>query len=155
MTAQKQYLTQEGLEKLLAELEHLRTTRRAEAAERVRDALEMGATDDNEYEDAKNEQAFLEGRILELEDIVRNAVIIPEDQEVSGIVSMGSTVTVKSENNLVQTYKIVGSAEADARERKISNESPVGSALLGHKKGDTVEVLTPAGIRKLKITKIE
>lgn len=155
MTAQKQYLTQEGLEKLAAELEYLRTVRRAEAAERVRNALEMGGAEDNEYEEAKNEQAFVEGRIMDLEDILRNVVLIPEDQKRSGVVAIGSTVTVKADNNLKQTYKIVGSAEADAKEHKISNESPVGAALLGHRKGDTVEVQTPAGTRKLKIVQVE
>lgn len=155
MTTHKQYLTEEGVGKLQAELDSLIATRRPVVADRVEKARELGNTEDNEYDDAKNEQAFVEGRILELEDILKNAEVIRDDATPSAFIKIGSNVTVKTDDGKEQTYKIVGSAEADAKERRISNESPVGLALLGHKAGETVQVVAPAGIRKLKVVKIE
>lgn len=155
MTSQKEYyLTKEGLAKLEAELEHLRTVRRPEAAELVQRALELGNTEDNEYEDAKNEQAFVEGRFLALENTLRNAVIVPSDAQPSEMVKIGSFVTVLTDARREETYQIVGSAEADSKMRRISYESPVGKALLGRRAKDVVEVVVPAGLRKLTIVKI-
>jgi transcription elongation factor GreA len=150
-------LTPEGLEELKAKIEHLSTTRRQEVAERIRAAREFGDISENaEYDDAKNEQAMLEKQISDLEDKLRSATVI--DTPGSGdTVTVGVTVHVKDQKtDKSQKYKIVGSAEANPGEQKLSNESPVGRALLGHKRGDVVSVPVPRGpARKLKITKIE
>ncbi len=148
-------LTPEGLEKLKAELDHLYTDRRPQIAEQIQKAKELGGTVDNaEYDDAKNEQAFVEGRILTLEKMIKNAVIIDESETKSGVVGLGSKVTVRDPDGEEDYYTVVGSAEADPSENKISNESPVGSAVLGKKKGDVVDVKTPAGSLKFKIVKV-
>jgi transcription elongation factor GreA len=145
-------LTHEGLEKLQRELEELRTVKRTEIAERIKYAKEFGDISENsEYEDAKNEQGMLEGRILTLEKLVRNAVIIEEHHD--GVVNVGSTVTVKDDHGQ-EIYTIVGPAEVDMAAGRISMESPVGKAVMGHKVGDEVGVVTPAGQRKLKIVKV-
>ena len=147
-------LTREGLDKLEKELDELRTVKRAEIAERIKYAKDFGDISENaEYEDAKNEQGMLEGRILTLENMVRNAVIIDEEKRGDGGVAIGSTVHVKDEFG-TQTFTIVGPAEVDVAGGRISLESPVGKALLGHKVGETVEVQSPGGVRKLKITKL-
>ncbi|MGD1054072.1 MAG: transcription elongation factor GreA [Candidatus Dormibacteria bacterium] len=144
-------LTKEGLDKLAAELEELRTVRRAEVAERIKYAKDFGDISENaEYEAAKNEQGMLEGRILTLEMMVRNAVII-EQAEVGGIVQVGSTVEVKDEYG-TQAFTIVGPAEVDVTSGRISMESPVGKALLGRRIGDKVAVQSPGGVRELKVT---
>ena len=144
-------LTKEGLDKLAAELEELRTVRRAEVAERIKYAKDFGDISENaEYEAAKNEQGMLEGRILTLEMMVRNAVII-EQAEVGGVVQVGSTVEVKDEYG-TQAFTIVGPAEVDVTSGRISMESPVGKALLGKRIGDKVEVQSPGGVRELKVT---
>ncbi len=155
--AQKEvFLTPEGLEKLKAELEHLRSVRRQQVADQIQRAKELGGTVDNaEYDDAKNEQAFVEGRILTLEKMLKNASIIQEEKAPSSSVRLGSKVTVRSKGGEKELYTIVGSAEANPGEGKISNESPVGKALMGKRVGDEVEVRAPAGARKLKITAIE
>ncbi len=138
------YLTHDGLEKLRAELEQLVNVRRAEVAARIHDAKEHGDLAENaEYEDAKNEQAFVEGRIQTLESLIRNAVLIDEHHS-SDHVQIGSTVMVDSPDGK-ETFHIVGSAEADPGAGRISNESPVGRALLGHRKGDKVVVHVPSG----------
>ena len=138
------YITQEGLNRLQAELEVLRNKRRPEVAERIRQAKEFGDINENaEYDDAKNEQGFVEGRVLLLEKLVRNATII-EGKHVKGIVEVGSTVKVHDEYG-DEAFTIVGSAEAKPAEGRISNESPVGRALLGKKKGEKVVVKVPAG----------
>ena len=145
-------LTREGLEKLQAELDELRTVRRNEVAERIKYAMEFGdITENAEYEDAKNEQGMLEGRILTLEKTIRNAVIIEEHHD--GVIGVGSAVTVKDEGGS-ETYTIVGPAEVDVTTGRISLESPVGKALMGHRKGEKVSVQTPAGSRELTITKV-
>jgi transcription elongation factor GreA len=146
-------LTKEGLEKLQIELDELRTVRRNEIAERIKYAKEFGDISENsEYEDAKNEQGMLEGRILTLEKMVRNAVIIEEHH--GGNVQVGATVTVTDEHGKA-SYTIVGAAvEVDAGSGRISHESPVGRALMGHKVGEQVTVQTPAGPRTMKITKV-
>ena len=154
--AQKEvFLTPEGLEKLKTELEHLRSVRRQEVADQIHRAKELGGTVDNaEYDDAKNEQAFVEGRILTLEKMIKNASIIQEKAP-SSSVRLGSKVTVRSKGGEKENYAIVGSAEANPSEGKISNESPVGKALMGKRVGDEVEVRAPAGTRKMKIIAIE
>jgi transcription elongation factor GreA len=146
-------LTEEGLKKLQVELEELKTTKRAEIAERIKYAMDFGDISENaEYEDAKNEQGMLEGRILTLENMIRNAVMIEGAAE-GGVVGVGSTVEVKDEFGK-QTYTVVGPAEADVASGRISHESPVGKALMGCKVGDKVMVATPGGEREVKITKI-
>ena len=151
-------VTKDGFEKLKLEIEHLRTIKRREIAERIKEAREFGDISENaEYDHAKNEQAMLEARIAQLEDKLRSATVIDEKTIDTGVVSIGSKVRVKDQKSgrSVQ-YHIVGSAEADPAENKLSNESPVGAALLGKKRGDVVSVAVPRGpARKLKITKIE
>ncbi len=138
------YLSREGLQKLREELEEMVTVKRPEIAQRIHDAKEHGdLTENAEYEDAKNEQAFVEGRIQTLEVLIKNATIIDENHSTDFVV-IGSTVKLKGDHG-TETYTIVGSAEADPSQGKISNESPVGRALLGKKKGDKVVVQVPAG----------
>jgi transcription elongation factor GreA len=148
-------LTPEGLANLKAELEHLSTTRRREVAARIKDAREYGDISENaEYDDAKNEQAMLEARIAQLEDRLRSATVIDTSELDTDVVRVGTVVHVK-EGGKSTKYTIVGSAEAKPAEMKLSNESPIGKALLGHKRGEEVTFATPKGERKLKITKIE
>jgi transcription elongation factor GreA len=150
-------LTPEGLQKLKDEIEELSTVKRREVAERIKEAREFGDISENsEYDDAKNEQAMLETRIASLEDKLRSAQVIDASSLSSDIVRVGSLVDVKDEDNgKNQTYTIVGSTEADPANHRLSNESPVGKALIGHKKGDVVSVPAPKGERKLKIVKID
>jgi transcription elongation factor GreA len=147
------YLTREGLESLRAELEEMTNVRRAEVAARIHDAKEHGDLSENaEYEDAKNEQAFVEGRIQTLEALIKNATIIDENHSTEHV-QIGSTVKVESPDG-PEEFTIVGSAEAAPREGRISNESPVGRALLGKKKGEKVLVRVPAGDFTYKIISI-
>ena len=151
-------LTPEGLEDLKAKLENLSTVRRREVAERIKEAREFGDISENsEYDDAKNEQMMLEKQIAEIEERLRSARIIDEGDVSTDVVSVGSTVHVKDQKTDKSVkYRIVGSSEANPSEQKLSNESPVGKALLGHKRGETVKVPVPRGpARQLKITKIE
>ena len=151
-------LTPEGLEKLKAELEDLTTNKRREVAERIKDAREYGDISENsEYDDAKNEQAMLEARILSLEEKLRSATVVDAKDITTDVVGVGTAVKVKdAESGKSVTYTIVGSTEASPAERKLSNESPVGRALIGHKKNEIVTVQLPNGsARALKITKIE
>ena len=149
-------LTPEGLDKLKAELEHLLTVHRHEVAEKIHMAKEMGGTDHNaEYEGAKNEQAFMEGRILTLETMIKNATLIQSEKSPPDLVRLGSKVTVLNQDGKPEYYTIVGSAEADPNEGRISNESPVGQALLGKRVGNEVEVEAPAAVLKLLITEIQ
>jgi transcription elongation factor GreA len=150
-------LTREGLQKLDEELEHLKSVKRREVAERIKLAISYGDISENsEYEDAKNEQAFIEGRIMTLEKMLRNARIISEDEVNTDVVSIGSTVTLKDvEFDEIITYTIVGSAEADPASNKISNESPVGRALIGKSVGSTVDVQVPAGTIQFQILEIK
>jgi transcription elongation factor GreA len=148
-------LTPEGLEKLKQEIEHLSVTRRREVAERIKEAREFGdITENSEYDDAKNEQAMLESRIAQLEDKLRSAQVIDASELDNNVVRVGSLVSVKDEKNKAYQYTIVGSTEADPSANRLSNESPVGKALVGRKKGDAVSVPTPKGERKLTISKI-
>jgi len=151
-------LTQEGLERLRTELEHLSKEKRAEVADRIKAAREFGDIAENsEYDDAKNEQAMLEARIASLEEKLRSASVIDSSDLGTDVVRVGSIVHVKDQKTgKSTTYTIVGSAEADPAEAKLSNESPVGKALLGHKRNAIVAVELPNGRkRKLKITKID
>lgn len=156
MASKEVILTQGGLEKLEKELEHLKSIKRREVAARIKTAISFGDISENsEYEDAKNEQAFIEGRIITLEKMLRNVRLI-DDAETSGDkVGIGSTVILKDlEFDEDFKYTIVGSAEANPAENKISNESPVGKAILGKKINDTVEVSVPAGVLKYQVVKI-
>ncbi|SIS86298.1 transcription elongation factor GreA [Alicyclobacillus vulcanalis] len=150
-------LTPEGLRKLEEELELLKSVKRREVAERIKVAISYGDISENsEYEDAKNEQAFIEGRIMTLEKQLRNARVINEDEVDTNVVSIGSTVKVLDlDLDEEVEYTIVGSAEANPAENKISNESPVGKALLGKQIGSVVEVNVPAGVIQFKILEIK
>lgn len=149
-------LTYEGLKKLEEELEYLKTVKRAEVAEKIKQARAFGDLSENsEYDEAKNEQAFIEGRIATLEAMLKNAKVIDEEDIKLDQVSIGCTVKVYDESyNEEVEYTIVGSAEVDPMNSKISDESPIGKALLGKKVGDVVSVEVPAGIIKLKILEI-
>jgi transcription elongation factor GreA len=154
-TEQPIYVTREGLKKLEEELEYLRTVKRAEVAQRLHDAMGEGDIDENaEYDDAKNEQSFVEGRILTLEAMIKNAVIIQQEGKHRDQVMLGSTVTIVENGGEPETYHLVGSAEADPRKGRISNESPLGKALLGKRVGDTVMVSAPAGTLSFQIISI-
>jgi transcription elongation factor GreA len=154
MTQPVQYLTSEGEAKLKAELAELSGPRRVELAQRLRSAIQMGDLSENaDYHKAKEDQAFLEGRIKEIEAVLRNAVIIEKKQ--SDVVEVGTTVTIQETGFDPETFFVVGAKEADPRNGRISNESPIGSALMGHKVGETVEAQTPGGKTKFKILKIE
>jgi transcription elongation factor GreA len=149
------FLTPEGRAKLEAELENLKTVRRSQVAEAIHSAKEEGDIMENSaYDEAKNEQAFVEGRIMTIEQMLKNAVMIDETRS-SGIVGIGSFVSVIERGDRDdEMYQIVGSAEADPAKGRISNESPVGRALLGKRVGDEVQVKIPDGVRHLKITEI-
>ncbi len=155
MADQRTYLTPKGMQKLQAELEYLCTVRREEVAQRLREAMEGGDIQENaEYEDARNERAFVEGRILTLETLLKNAVLIEERTGPSDHVGLGSHVTiveVNSEEAEPESYHVVGSAEADPVAGRISNESPLGRMLMGSKVGDIVTVNAPDGLIKFKI----
>ena len=151
------FLTKEGFQKLQEELDHLRTTKRMEVASRLHEAMEGGELIENaEYEAAKNEQAFVEGRIQELELLLATAHIIEDNGKAkkNDAIQVGTKVTIKEGNFDAETFTIVGAAEANPREGKISNESPIGKAILGHKIGDTVKVETPGGTYNVKIIKV-
>jgi transcription elongation factor GreA len=151
---QQMYLTPEGAEKLKAELKELTGPRREELSQRLRSAIQMGDLSENaDYHKAKEDQAFLEGRIQEIEAVLRTAVIVEKTK--SDVVTIGCTVTVQEDVFDPETYYLVGAKEADPRNGKISNESPIGRALMDHKVGDVVEAETPGGKLKIKILKIE
>lgn len=149
-------LTYEGLKKLEDELDYLKSVRRAEVAERIKQARAFGDLSENsEYDEAKNEQAFVEGRIATIEAMLKNAKVIDDDDIKLDMVNIGCTVKVYDESFNEETeYTIVGSAEADPMNNKISDESPIGKALIGKKAGDVVSVEVPAGIINLKILEI-
>jgi transcription elongation factor GreA len=150
-------LTPEGLTKIQTEVDELKSVHRREVNDRIRQAKEYGDLSENaEYEDAKQEQAFIEGRILKLEQMIRNARLIDESEYASDEVHLGSTVKVKDlKTGESYDFSLVGSAEADPAGHRISNESPLGSALIGHKKGESVDVTTPRGVMKYKIESIK
>jgi transcription elongation factor GreA len=149
-------LTQEGYDKLQKELDFLRSERRQEVADRLREALDgspLGVDADVEVEAAKNAQAFVEGRIAYLKSILAQAQIV-DDLSKTDVIQIGTTVTIETADKEKETYTVVGRAESDPVEGKISYESPLGSALMGHSKGDEVDVLAPDGVFKVKILKI-
>ncbi len=156
MSEKEVLLTPAGLKKLEDELEHLKSVKRREVAERIKVAISYGDISENsEYEDAKNEQAFVEGRIITLEKMLRNARIIHEEEVDTGVVSIGSTVRLRDVAYKEDVeYLIVGSAESDPTDNKISNESPVGKALLGKSVGSQVEVSVPAGTIRYEVLEI-
>jgi transcription elongation factor GreA len=155
MSGNAVYLTAKGLKKLEEELTYLTGTKRQEVARRLHEAMEDGELIDNaEYEAAKNEQAFVEGRILELEHLISQAQVIKRGAS-KDVVAIGSTVVVQEDGNPTETYTIVGAAEADPRQGLISNESPLGHALLERRVGDEVEVKAPAGVVRFRIVKIK
>jgi transcription elongation factor GreA len=149
-------LTRDGLKKLEDELDELKSVHRREVNERIRQAKEFGDISENaEYEDAKQEQAFVEGRILKLESMIRNARIIDQSDFIADAVHLGATVKVKElGSGRSHDFTIVGSAEADPKNARLSNESPLGAALMGRKNGETVDVTTPRGVMKYKIESI-
>jgi transcription elongation factor GreA len=149
------YLTRQGYDKLQEELEYLRTTKRHEVAERLHEAMEGGELiEDAEYEAAKNEQAFVEGRIQELEILLANARVI-EDKGKMDVVQIAATVTIQEDKNEQEVYTIVGPAEANPREGRISHESPLGRALLNHRAGDVVRVDAPDGSFTVRVVNVE
>lgn len=157
MSEKEVILTADGLKKLEEELEYLKSVKRREVAERIKVAIGYGDISENsEYEDAKNEQAFIEGRIITLEKMLRNARIINDDEIDTDVVSIGSKVSVEDmEFGDTVEYTIVGTAESDPSANKISNESPVGKAILGKSKGSVVDVSVPAGVIQYKIIDIK
>ena len=151
-------LTKQGLDELKSKIEHLQTERRREVAARIKEAREFGDISENsEYDDAKNEQAMLEKQISDLEEKLRSAKVIDKKDVTGEVVTVGTTVHLKDQKtSKSEKFHIVGSAEANVSERKLSNESPIGKALLGNKRNDVVDVQLPNGkARKLKITKID
>ncbi|HIU63813.1 MAG TPA: transcription elongation factor GreA, partial [Candidatus Avacidaminococcus intestinavium] len=157
MADKETILTSAGLKKLEDELDNLRSVKRQEVAERIKVAISYGDISENsEYDDAKNEQAFVEGRIIELEKMIRTAKIIDHTAISKDIVALGSTVIVEDlELKEKETYVLVGTTEADPSENRISNESPLGAAILGQKVGTKVNVVTPTGTLVYKILKIK
>ncbi|MBI5963319.1 MAG: transcription elongation factor GreA [Chloroflexi bacterium] len=152
---QSSYLTPEGEAKLQAELQELKGTKREELSKRLRSAIQMGDLSENaDYHKAKEDQGFLEGRIQELEAILRNAIIIEQTQS-SGVIFIGSHVTIQEGDFDPETYHLVGPTEADPRRGRISYESPIGRALMDKQVGDVAEADTPGGKIKFKILKIE
>lgn len=154
--SKKHIMTYEGVKKLEDELEYLKTVKRKEITEKIKVALSFGDLSENsEYDDAKNEQAFVEGRIVQLENMLKNASVIDDSEIPTDIVSVGAIVTVKDYDFDEEVdYTIVGSAEADPLNNRISNESPVGRGLVGKKIGDIVEIQVPDGVSKYEILAI-
>src|SRR5574338_1552612 len=150
------FLTKEGFQRLQDELDYLRTAKRQEVANRLHEAMEGGELIENaEYEAAKNEQAFVEGRIQELEMLLATARVIEDNgKDKTGNIQVGSKVTIKEQGFDPETYVIVGAAEANPRDGKISNESPIGKAIIGHQAGEEVTVENPGGTYKVKIMKV-
>ncbi len=157
MEAEKYPMTQEALDGLRAELEHKITVEKPALAARLKSAIEMGDLSENaDYHAAKEDQSFLEGRIKKLEELIRGAVVIDENDRVRGVVGFGSIVTIQEVGqDETEEFMIVGKVEADPRKGKISDESPIGKALIGHKKGDRVIAKTPGGNITFKIIKID
>jgi transcription elongation factor GreA len=153
---QEVYLTAEGAQKLKIELEDLKGRGRDELAKRLRSAIQMGDLSENaDYHKAKEDQSFMEGRIQELEYLLNNAIIIEDNMAPGDAVQVGSCITVQEGDEPEETFYLVGAKEADPRNGRISNESPIGSALLGARVGDVVTATTPGGEIRLKIIKIE
>jgi len=149
-------LTQDGAEKMRSELEDMKTRQREELSKRLRFAIQQGDLSENaDYHKAKEDQAFLEGKIQEYEEILAGVKIIEQQKTQAGVVDVGKWITIKEDDYPEERYQMVGAREANPREGRISNESPIGSALVGHKTGETVIVKTPRGEMKIKILKVE
>lgn len=154
MVEQKTKYTKEGYQKLVDELDYLKTTRRQEVKEMLKEARAFGDLSENsEYDEARDQQAKVESRISELEYLIKNAIVMSDDELSKNIVSIGSTVTIKYADGKEITYDIVGSNEVAPLERKISDLSPIGKAVIGHKSGDSVTIVTPAGEKDATIVK--
>jgi transcription elongation factor GreA len=150
------YLTEDGEKKLRAELEHLTGTVRIELSKRLRSAIQMGDLSENaDYAAAKEEQGFIEGRIAYITQLLRNVVIIDENALATGTIEIGSKVTIKEGSNPEMTFVLVGPQEADPINGRISFNSPIGEALIGHKKGDDIQAVTPVGVKIFTVIKIE
>ncbi len=156
MASDVKYFTAEGIKKMEEELDYLRSVKRSEVAEKIKVARSFGDLSENaEYDEARKEQAFMEGRIQELEATLNNAKVVSEEELNSNAVNVGSTVTVFNKKlNKQQIYSIVGSSEADPFKGRISQDSPIGAALTGHVAGDTVQVNTPAGVLELRVESV-
>ena len=156
MASDVKYFTAEGIKKMEEELDYLRSVKRSEVAEKIKVARSFGDLSENaEYDEARKEQAFMEGRIQELEATLNNAKVVSEEELNSNTVNVGSTVTVfNMKKNKQQVYSIVGSSEADPFKGKISQDSPIGAALTGHSAGDVVQVNTPSGILELRVESV-
>ena len=156
MAEQKTKYTQEGYQKLIDELDYLKTTRRQEVKDLLKEARSFGDLSENsEYDEAKNQQAQVEHRIAELEFLIKNGEVVSEENIDKNVVSIGSSVTIKYEDGKKVTYHIVSSNEVAPIEKKISDLSPIGSALVGYKKGDSVTIVTPVGEKEVKIVSFE
>ena len=156
MADQKTKYTKEGYQKLIDELEFLKVTRRQEVKELLKEARSFGDLSENsEYDEAKNQQAQVEHRIAELEFLIKNGEVVSEDKIDKNVVSIGSTVTIKYEDGREVTYHIVSSNEVAPLEKKISDLSPIGMALVSHKKGDSVTIVTPSGEKDVKIINVD
>ncbi|MBQ7789389.1 MAG: transcription elongation factor GreA [Clostridia bacterium] len=156
MAEQKTIYTQEGFQKLKDELEYLKTTRRAEVKEMLKEARAFGDLSENsEYDEARDQQAKVESRILELEYLIKNGVVMSEDDIAKNVISIGTTVTLKYKDGKEVTYYLVGSNEVSPLEKKISDLSPIGMAIIGHEKGDNVTIVTPSGEKEATIVSFE
>ena len=154
--SETKYLTEEGAADLRRELDDLKNVKRPELAVKLKEAISQGDLSENaDYADAKEQQAFLEGRINYLESLLRSAVVVVDDNKKSNIVRVGSEVTVQEDGESPETFIIVGAAEANPKEGKISHESPLGKALVGHKVGEKVKVIAPAGELTFKIKSVK
>jgi len=155
MSSETTYITKEGLKELKKELDNLKNVKRKEIANRIQEAKEMGDLSENaEYVEAKNEQSFVEGRIIELENILKNVNIIDNKNNKGDIVNLGSTIKVKNDNKTL-TFIIVGTNEVNLEEGKISHKSPIGQAFLGCKEGETIKIEVPSGVKKYQVISIE
>ena len=156
MAEQKTKYTKEGFQKLIDELEYLKVTRRAEVKEMLKEARAFGDLSENsEYDEARDQQAKVESRIFELEELIKNGVVVDEDEINKNVVNIGSTVTIRYKDGKEVTYYLVGSNEVDSLNKKISDHSPIGMALVGHKKGDTVTIVKPKGEEEAVIVSFE
>lgn len=156
MAEQKTKYTKEGFQKLIDELDYLKVTRRQEVKDLLKEARSFGDLSENsEYDEAKNQQAQVEHRIAELEFLIKNGEVVSEENIDKNVVSIGSTVTIKYEDGREVTYQIVSSNEVAPLEKKISDLSPIGMALVSHKKGDSVTIVTPSGEKEVKIINVD
>lgn len=150
------YLTKKGAKKMAAELEDMKTNQRADLSKRLEFAINQGDLSENaDYHKAKEDQGFLEGKIQEYEEILYGVKIIEENESTPGVVNVGSWITIKEDDYPEEKYQVVGATEANPQKGRISNESPIGIAVLGHKVGDSVVAKTPGGEMKIKIVKVE